>query len=67
MCDYSCDEQGGLTFKFVNEALMCYHSTESIWAALSHCSAVSNLCKQKLVKISTLMTIGGKGLVIRIK
>lgn len=39
-------------FKDVNEALLCYHSTESIWVAFSH----------QPVKRSSLVTVGGKGL-----
>ena len=41
-----------LVFKCVNETLTVLHSTESNWAALSH----------QLVKISSLITGGGKGL-----
>lgn len=39
-------------FKDVNEALLCYHSTKSIWVAFSH----------QPVKRSSLISVGGKGL-----
>ena len=39
-------------FKDVNEALLCYHSTKSIWVAFFH----------QPVKRSSLISVGGKGL-----